>query len=333
MYYTDPLPAPAAVFGWPNVARPLPAATAMLPALVLLAGVPRLRARHEARGIPAAVTRDTLKDIAIWMEHFHRRQGYWGLQNMGWPTNAMDARLFRLGRLQFIHKAYDGPVRAFRHADGRVTALWGSDIALRRDGYVDGTNDVFDQRKWTAMYQMTDREVSGYPVHPQGRVRPRPVTLPLAEWQPVLRPGDSVLDIHIPEDGRMDFDACGASMRQAVDFFTRHFPDKPAAKAFVCGTWFFDAQYRQLLPPMSNIVRFQREFYLWPMLSYDREPFWRVFGEQPADLAAAPRDTALRRAMLDFAQAGGQLRCAGGFCLIDGMAWGSARYQRDEEAP
>ena len=57
----------------------------------------------------------------------------------------------------------------------------------------------------------------------------------------------------------MDFEACGESMRTALAFFPRHFPERLPAVAFVCSTWFFDAQYQQILPATSNIVRFQRE--------------------------------------------------------------------------
>lgn len=331
LYHRDPMPPAAEVFGWPCVRNALAEPYAMIPALVLLAGVPRLRALHGERGIPEEVTRATLRDIEIWMRHFRRNRGYWGLQNMGWPTNHFAGRLYRLGRLQFMHVPYGGPARAFLHREtGRVVALWAGEAKVRRDGYVDGTNDVFDEEARALEFTLTDDIAEGHVIHPLGFVTPQRLALPLSEWSPALLPGDPVLDIHIPEDGRMDFDACGESLRQAQAFFPRHFPERPPAVAFVCCTWFFDAQYQQLLPPTSNIVRFQREFYLSPVLSYDGEPFRRVFGEMPEDLSAAPRDTALRRAMLDFKAAGGLLRSAAGFCLIDGMEWGSARYQREE---
>jgi len=331
LYHRDPMPPGPEVFAWPCVAKPLGPAHAMLPALVLLAGVPRMRVMHEARGIATDVTRVTLRDIEIWMRHFHRNQGYWGLQNMGWPTNHFAGRLYRIGRLQFIHIPHRGQERVFLHREtGRVVALWAGEAKVRRDGYIDGTNDIFDEEARVLEFSMGDDIAEGFLIHPKGLVTSQRVMLPLAEWRPALLPGDSVIDIHIPEDGKMDFDECGESLRQAQAFFLRHFPERPPAVAFVCGTWFFDAQYQQLLPPTSNIVRFQREFYLHPLLSRDIEPFWRVFGGMPEDLSTAPRDTALRRAMLDFKAAGGLLRSAAGFCLIDGMEWGTGRYQGDQ---
>jgi len=330
LYYCNPMPPGSEVFTWPFVANALAWPQAMIAALVLLAGVPRLRALHAVRGIPEEVTRDTLRDIEVWMRHFRRSYGYWGLKNMGWPTNHFAGRLYRLGRLEFIHTEYHGPARAFLHREtGRVVTLWGGEAKIRRDGYIDGTNDIFDEETWALDFNMSEDIAEGCLINPVGLVTQQRVMLPLAEWRPALLPGDPVIDIHIPEDGKMDFDDCGESLRQAQAFFLRHFPERSPAVAFVCGTWFFDAQYQQLLPPTSNILRFQREFYLHPLLSHDREAFWRVFGELPDGLANAPRDTALRRAMLDFKASGGLLRSAAGFCLIDGMEWGAGRYQGD----
>ncbi len=324
IYFHDPIPPPDEVFAWPCVARPLGEQAALIPALVLLAGVPGVRALHAERGIPEAVTIATLDDIETWMRHFRRQTGYWGLQNMGWPTHHLSCRLFRLGRLQFMHIPFKGPLRAFTHQQtGHTVALWDSIIKIRRDGYVDGTNGISDGQARAPELTIAGGEARGYRVHPKGYVLWEPVVLSLAEWDQVLVPGDPVLDVHIPEGRRMDFDSCDDSLKQAGEFFPRYFPERPPAQAFACETWFFDAQYQKILPPSSNIVRFQRKFFLYPELSNDIEPFWRVFGGMPADLAAAPRETALKRAMLDFKLGGGLLRCAGGFCLMKGMSWGA----------
>lgn len=333
IYFHDPIPAPDNVFAWPCVARPLGEAAALIPALVLLAGVPHVRALHAQRGIPEAVTLATLDDIETWMRHFKRQTGYWGLQNMGWPTHHLSGRLFRLGRLQFMHIPFKGPLRAFTHQQtGHTVALWDSSIKIRRDGYVDGTNGIFDEQARAPELTIAGGEVRGYRVHPKGYVLWEPVALLLAEWEQVLGPGDPVLDLHIPEGSRMDSDACVDSLKRAVEFFPRYFPERLRAQAFVCETWFFDAQYQNILSPNSNIVRFQREFSLYPELSNDTEPFWRIFGGMPPDLALAPRETALQRAMLDFKSGGGLLRSAGGFCLIKGMRWGAQRYQKEVDA-
>jgi len=328
IYLRTPMPQVPEIGRWPFNSRPLPAPASMIPALVVIAGVPALQARHRARGISDEITRATLGDLEMWIRHFRRAHGYWGLQNLAWLSYHLRGKLVRLGRLQFKAIDFAGPLWAFAHRmTGRVTALCAPGIVLRRDGFVNGTNGVTDDQAWTSTLERNEQAAIGYPVDPRGFVRREQVTLPASQWRPALAPGDPVLDIHIPEGGPMDFDACGESMREALAFFPRHCPESPPAVAFFCSTWFFDAHYQRILPAISNIVRVQREFSLFPVLSDDREPFGRVFGQVPRDLASAPRDSSLQRAILDFTMAGGQLRCAGGFCLVDGWRWGSQRYQ------
>jgi hypothetical protein len=53
-----------------------------------------------------------------------------------------------------------------------------------------------------------------------------------------------------------------------------------------------------------------------PVLSNDKATLSRVFGEYPIDVDSAPRDTTLRRAILDWMRAGGRMCSASGFILI-----------------
>ncbi|HOF87632.1 MAG TPA: hypothetical protein PLZ36_05940, partial [Armatimonadota bacterium] len=244
---------------------------------------------------------------------------------LGWMSYHLAGQLYRVGRMQYLHKPNPWPVRAYRHREtGEVTAFFDAPQRCRRDGLIDGTNGVTDPAAFTTVFAEDGTRIVGHPIAPEGCVRAEPMTLSPADWSCVLRPGDPVLDMHIPADGRMDYDACGASVRAAPAFFARHVPEKPAPVAFTCFTWLLDAQYEELLPADANIVRWQREFHAFPVLSDDLDPFFRVFDGKPADLSAAPRDTALRRALLDTTLAGKPVRCAGGFILRDGMTWGRA---------
>lgn len=317
------------VAAWPNPPC-LGAQAAMFPAVVQLSGLPRIFALHRERAIPRSVTRDTCRDLEVWMRHAKRYTGAWGFTRLIWMQHHCAGRLYRIGRLEFIHKPFpDGQVHVYRQgATGAVQALSAPGIRYRRDGLIDGTNDRCEPNAWTATLERDEESVRGYPITPNGRASAEPVTLSLREWAPALLPGDPILDMHIPADGRMHFAECGESMRQALEFFPRYFPEKPVARAFGCWSWLLDSQYEQLLPPNSNIVQFLREFYCFPQRSDDSDPFFRVFGTMPPDLRTAPRDTALRRAMLDFTLTGNRLHMAAGFILIDGLAWGKAAYRR-----
>jgi hypothetical protein len=136
-----------------------------------------------------------------------------------------------------------------------------------------------------------------------------------------------MLEMHIPAGTPMGFEACGQSLHQALAFFSRYFPDRPY-RGFCCTSWLLDSQLPDLLPASSNLVRFMQEFYCYPRLSNATQTFERVFGGEPQDLSTAPRDTTLRRAILDHALAGGRMRSGGVFMLADDLRWGEQVYLR-----
>src|SRR5262249_30698373 len=144
---------------------------------------------------------------------------------------------------------------------------------------------------------------------------------------PALAPGDPVLHIHIPAGSPMDPAACGESFAAASTFFGRHFPERPFV-AFTCSSWLLDPTLQALLPAASNIARFQREVYLLPGRAAGKSTLVRVFGDVPPDLTHAPRDTTLRRAILDHLLAGGHL--SGGRCVLfpADLSWGRQVYLR-----
>jgi len=304
----------------------------LFPAAIVLTGFPRMFALHRERGIPEAVTRATCSDLAIWMHHYRKINGIWGFTSahIPWLMSHCRGEIFRVGRLQYKQVSYSGNLRAFKHRKtGEVLALTEAGISYTRDGLVDGTNHFFDEQAWVSELEIEDKVIRGHPIVPTGYVLRERRELPAELWEQKLAPGDPVLDIHIPADGRMSYQECGESLLAANEFFPRHFPEIPSAAAFVCFTWFLDSQLQQMLPPSSNIVSFQREFYLSPALSYKEETLRRIFGSLPADLSKAPRNTTLERAVLDFTQAGHGLRCAWGFMLREGLSWGSQQYQKE----
>jgi hypothetical protein len=144
--------------------------------------------------------------------------------------------------------------------------------------------------------------------------------LPLSEWTAALRPGDWVLGLHIPDGPGLTLDAIKDAMREALAVFARHFPDRPAPAAFVCDSWLFSTQLAEFLPPEANSVRWQREGFLLPVESGGEWMLRFVFGNTVIDTATAPRDTRLRRAILDHLAAGKTLRCGGYFLLARDLA-------------
>ena len=344
LLFTPELRPPDGIAAWPMPIEFLDEFCGALYLLAALSGIPLIRSRHEALGVPEQVMRDTYRDALVWARQNHEigifrdgrfshpvRAGTWGIDPriLPWLLSHLDGDLYRVGRLQYKTGPFRQSMRAYRNRkDGRTVLLADSGLVFRADGRFDGAGGITDpDGRWTSELANSPDSVRGNPIHPAGSARKEQVSLPLDEWDLVLQKDDPILEIHIPEDGRMDFGACGKSVSAAVDFFTRCHPER-TFKAVVCASWFLDPTYQCLLPDTSNIVRFQRECYLFPLNSQGaRSGVERIFGAHAHDLDTAPRNTALRRNVLDHFAQGGVLTAGGALLFSEDLAkWGSQTY-------
>lgn len=71
--------------------------------------------------------------------------------------------------------------------------------------------------------------------------------------------GEPVLDIHIPASGKLDRDECISSLRFAIDFHRRYYPDWDF-KCFTCHSWLLDPKLAEFMPEESNIRKFANLF-------------------------------------------------------------------------
>lgn len=133
-----------------------------------------------------------------------------------------------------------------------------------------------------------------------------------------VRPGDKVLNIHIPSSGEAFHRAARLeSYRLAYEFFKDRLGGGPLA--FVCHSWLLYPEYRNVLPAGSNIVSFMDDFAILEAEDGAFDDAWRVFGPEadraPADL---PERTSMQRAFKKHLLAGGKTGCAQGIFLFDG---------------
>jgi hypothetical protein len=335
----------------PQVQAVLGERTSMFYLLAYLAAVPFTAQEYRRRGIGMDVFHDSLLDFPNYMGDYFRDHGQWGYSQFMWIWNHLTLNLFRLGRLQYILTTLESKMTAFRRkADRRILLLADPEIELRADGCALGSGALPPQfqaetaRDYPAMANLFSkssmdqpetgwlpefRELpdgwQGNPVSPYGNVLNTTVMLSKADWDLVLQHGDQLLDIHIPRKNPLTVETCSASLRQALDFFECQIPDHPP-KVFFCHTWFFTPQLQQILPAESNIVRFQREFYLHPHPGSPGFLWSYVFGEKVRDPASAPRDTSLQRAVLEWLTKGGELFDLPGLLFHDPEDWGSQPY-------
>lgn len=277
--------------------------------LAVLSQVDGLVRRHAAKGIPGAVTTATLSDIERWAQNFRRRTGGWGIDQVSWLRHHIAGRLFQLGRLQFEVAEYQLPFRMFRNLrGGRIVAL--AEAGTRFDA---GGWPHSESGDWMADLREDETGITGYPVHlRRGHLSRERVCLGAGEWAEFLRPGDSVLNCHIPEGDALAFEACEASFRQAEQFFGEFFPEV-AFHGMVCVSWILDRQLYECLLPTSNLIRFSNQFVPVPVPdANDSQLRERVFGRGRISREELPQTTTLQNAVWRALNEGRKFRLGAG---------------------
>ena len=316
------------VKAWPMLPVELAPEAPLFYALVFLSGMPETRRRHRDLGVPESVSRDTLRDLPVWIAEYRRKHGVWGCDEITWLSRHFAGTLYRLGRLQFEMSHYLLDFHSFRHrVTGRVVTLAGEGMRFRSDGQFDGGHGMFDGRRaWTSRCRASGGYREGFPVADAGHVERRMVRLAEKSWTEVLARDDPVLFVHIPAAssgcGRLTSDACRESFEESLRFFPLYFPGHPF-RAFTSISWLLDHQLSDYLPPESNIMRFQARFHLCPFPDADgRQIVDRVFGGPVADWDRSSEDTALKRAVAEHVRKGRRWRMGAGFFLAEELSAG-----------
>jgi hypothetical protein len=271
--------------------------------------------RHAERGIDPKHTLPMHERHAQGINRHHNQvHGCDGYERHtileGWMPIVGSGDLLRAGRLEYHLQTAYFPLMAYTHnGTGELAVLAAHETEFDADGFQVGP------RVWKSTFEQTATHVTGERMDRRGFATRERITLALDEWTLSLRPGDWVLGVHIPEGPGMTLEAIKDSMREALHVFATHFPDRPTPAGFVCDSWLFSTQLAEFLGPAANSVRWQREGFLVPVDSGGEWMLRFVFGNTVIDPVSAPRDTRLRRAILDHLAAGNTLRCGGYFLL------------------
>ncbi|MBX3272960.1 MAG: glycosyltransferase [Sandaracinaceae bacterium] len=257
--------------------------------LLLLLQVPSCEVRHAALGIDPEITRRTLRDLAVWAQHFHRQIGLHGVtaEILAWSQEYLRGELLRIGAFQTRVVPLGADLHLYRHARTRALA------ARTGDG----------------------REVD----LAAGEVRGPAAPLE-GEWTLALAPGMSVYDLHIPADTVLSLRAFAESLREADRVFAKLRPDVTAL-AVAGEAWLLDPTIGAIVPRADRIRELQRACALYPSRLPEAKTIRRLYGPdvRREDLPALPREgwTALQVAVADYLLASPQnvLRARGGLVL------------------
>lgn len=285
----------------------------MFPAALLVSALSQMLDIHEDLDVPGGITMDCLLDIDIWARDYFTAHGKWGFDELEWLQPAFVGKLFRLGRLQFIYKQYSGNYKVYRNRHNKeLIALANAGMKFRKDGLVDGTNDLYDPDAWTADLVESTDSITGWSISREGYATGRQIILNLEDWELLLTEGSGLLDVHIPAGENLDYTACLDSYETAQLFFEEHLPEQVFA-GFYCQSWLMDPSLQNILHADSDIIKFQKHYYLLPVKSSSSQTMQRVFRCQPENLASAPEVTSLQKGIKAHIAAGKNVHEGSGF--------------------
>ena len=175
----------------------------VLHALLVLDSLRLIRERQAARGVPPSFALATFQRHAGGGLRMAEARGTIGSVdwNPGWLRTIVSG-LYRLGRLEFVPTTLAHPQRVYRHVrTDEVVALAEAGEPFSDEGVGVGTHT------WVSTLVETEDAIVGTAIHPHGIALRQLVRLPRDEWRLVLKPGDPILDLHVPDAEPLTIDA------------------------------------------------------------------------------------------------------------------------------
>ena len=269
------------------------------PFLAFLCLVPSVVGTWEdlvARGVPADVVAATVNqyedclfvykerfdDLGMNKRYFDHLQGY------------VDKKYMNVGRLRYEIKPLGGVYLLKSKKDGKRVVFLAdapmNDLGLYRD------TPPLREGGFQAFFREDGDFFEGTPVGESGRCQSEVVRLPKEEYEILLRPGDMILDAHIPGHAPLTTELCTQSYARARALFVKHFPEYEA-KGFCCHSWTMSPELCEVLKPGANLLVFQQPYLRYPIQTKGEGVLNFVFFLRYTTFADLPEDTSLQRAL------------------------------------
>ncbi|WMJ87004.1 acyltransferase domain-containing protein [Anaerocolumna sp. MB42-C2] len=223
-----------------------------------------------------------------------------------WDMNFYTCAIFLMDRFLFIPCRFEDNFTMYRNVKTKkVIALRFAGEEFRRDGQLNGINEVYDEYgKFTSEWEEGENSITANPISPMGYVKNKKITLNKNEWKSELQQGDILLALHVPSGPGYNTARLKNSMQLALEFYDKYFPEL-AIKGFWSESWLYDSRLSLVLDnDKSNIIRVQRQFYLYPIKEGDSMLRYEVFGDWKADPNKVELKTTLQKAARDYMKTG-----------------------------
>lgn len=275
----------------------------MLPALAMCETFDYTYSLIKDRGLPPERVTHLMRycDGTNMVKGYQRRnEGKLGTIHWGWFQLAVEAKLHYTSLLTLeLDRKFIPRATVFQNADGEIAVAAHSEV-FHRDGYILGTAGYEDEEgSFEPTLTETDDAWIAYLYDDRGFVKNETTVLKKNEWNIVLKPGDPVIDLHIPSGKPLKEELVDASFEEIREFLATYYPDKEY-KGFIITSWLLSPLVFDMLEGRGNISKFGNRFVKITKKDKGTSVMSFVFLQKDVnnvDYASLPENTSLERAL------------------------------------
>lgn len=294
----------------PLPADDMPEETFLL--LLALSCIPAGEKAFAAQELPVEKLYEALDEVEAWSRNCFRNHGVWGVRydnGFAWIVfRLLPGIVLRFGRLEYNPSLSFPDILVFQHRkNGAYQVLLNGKYEVNKEGKIavegEETNFV------TCIPAGIFGAYTAFPVSENGRIEKEKISVDLQEYELILRPGDEVLYMHIPELGPLTPEEVEESFIKVREFYSRK-ESSYHPRGIICTSWLFDPVLQDLLPENANLPLFQKSGYLLPPASSSCNVVFRVFGAkaEKEGIDKVEWKSSLQKVLGNYLQNGGVFR-------------------------
>ena len=269
----------------------------IFPALLLADEAPLTAERYRARGFDEAQIAAAIANVGRNLWAYCLMEGKVGLSQglYGWLTHYSKAVIFDHKGLNFQPAVWKDEALVIKNREtGEVVILMMNGKFSRNGLLLGSAGEADEEGAFDAEFSEQIHAFFGHPVK-NGRVQPTLHRFDKREWRAVLRPGDDVINLHIPRNVDFSPAAVSESLGEGFALCERYYPEL-TFKAATCCSWMLDPEIASILGEGSKITAFARRFVLHPVNdTVGRACMGFVFPGEHCSVEELPERTTLQR--------------------------------------
>ncbi len=250
----------------------------------------------QARGLPQDVIDATVNQYEECLFVYRERFGELGMNKRYFDhlQGYVDHKFLNVGRLRYEISHLHGVYLLKNKLDGK-RVLFLADMPMNEAGLHRDAPPLLEGG-FDAFFREEETDFVGTPVWENGRCAADVMRLPKEEWEVLLRPGDTMLDVHIPGHLPLTVESCAESYARARELFEKCYPEI-SPKGFHCHSWMMAPELAEVLKPTSNLLAFQKPYLRYPVPTKGEDVLNFVFFLRFTTFADLPEDTSLQHAL------------------------------------